>query len=76
MRQLLAQQREKLHSKGESHQVEIQMQKTFANQMANTESNSVLKPKKPIDVFVLQGGSVISSVFEIFVLSMVRISDM
>ena len=44
--------------------------------MANTESNSVLKPKKPIDVFVLQGGSVISSVFEIFVLSMVRISDM
>ena len=49
---------------------------SVANQMANTETNSVIKPNEPIDAFVLQGGSVISSVFEIFVLSMVRISDM
>ena len=71
MRKLLAQQREKLHSKGEAQQVLSKL-------------NSRLFPLGIISItisigigigsrlmFVLQGGSVISSVFEIFVLSMV-----
>ena len=74
MRKLLAQQREKLHSKGEAQQVLSKL-------------NSRLFPLGIISItisigigigsrlmFVLQGGSVISSVFEIFVLSMVGLS--
>ena len=74
VRKLLAQQREKLHSKGEAQQVLSKL-------------NSRLFPLGIISItisigigigsrlmFVLQGGSVISSVFEIFVLSMVGLS--
>ena len=72
MRKLLAQQREKLHSKGEAQQVLSKLNsRLFPLGIISKSIGNGIGSRL---MFVLQGGSVISSVFEIFVLSMVGLS--
>ena len=74
MRKLLAQQREKLHSKGEAQQVLSKLNSRLFPLGIISISISIGNGIGSRLMFVLQGGSVISSVFEIFVLSMVGLS--
>ena len=76
VRKLLAQQREKLHSKGEAQQVLSKLNSRLFSlgiiSISISIGNGIGIGRRLM--FVLQGGSVISSVFEIFVLSMVGLS--